>query len=114
VRRAILQRPPGSLLVIWQGAGPRRLQGATYFQHQFSIIVRAPLSATYGAICALLVNGIDPDTGLKLLHSPIHPSCESMDLDLPIARRQTLLVSQDGETLDYFEFTANLMEIGDN
>lgn len=121
LRRGILQQPPGSLMVVWQGVGPRKLQGALYFQHQFSIIVKAPIAdvdtVSYGALCALIVNGIstvDPDAGLKMLIAKIHPACEPMNLDLPAARRQTLLVSLDGETLDYFEITASLMEIGDN
>lgn len=117
LRRAIVQQPPGSLMVVWQGAAPRRFAGVPSFQHQFSIIVRPPQSddrSITAKICALLVNGIDPANSLKLLHSPIHPACEPMDLDLPSLRRQTLLVSADGETLDYFELTATLMEIGDN
>lgn len=112
--RAARGMKAGSLLVVWNGMGPRRFEKAIYLQHQFVILIRAPESGTtYGTICALIVNGIDPETGLKLLHSKIHASCEPMNLDLPAARRQTLLVSES-ETLDYFEFTASLMEIGDN
>lgn len=122
LRRAIYQLSPGSLMVVWVGFGPRRLERGLYLQHQFSMIVRAPepsvvapeSSGSYGSIIYAMVNGIDESTGLKMLHAPIHPQCEPMDLDLPSARRQTLLVSAEGETLDYFEVSASLMEIGDN
>jgi hypothetical protein len=51
LRLAILQMPPGSILVAWNGTTPRRLTGGSlHFAHRFSIYLRAPeqdSTATY-------------------------------------------------------------------
>ena len=46
----------------------------------------------------------------SLLHFRIDPDCYPMDLDLPSAQRNTVVVSADGATLDYFEVQATLVE----
>ena len=52
LRLAILQMPPGSILVAWNGTTPRRLTGgALHFAHRFSIYLRAPeLNSTVGPL----------------------------------------------------------------
>jgi hypothetical protein len=118
LRLAILQMPPGSILVAWNGTTPRRLTGgALHFAHRFSIYLRAPeqnSTATYADLFWLLVSAIP--TGApswsSLLHFQIDPDCYPMDLDLPSAQRNTVVVSADGATLDYFEVQATLVEQG--
>ena len=118
VRVAILQMPPGSILVAWNGAGPRRLSGGSVqFAHRFSLFLRAAeqdSGSTYADLFWLLVSA--KPTGAQswesLLHYQIDPGCFPMDLDLPTAQRNTVMVSADGATLDYFEVQVTLVEQG--
>lgn len=118
LRLAILQMPLGSILVAWNGTTPRRLSGgALHFAHRFSIYLRAPeqnASATYADLFWLFVSAVP--TGApswsSLLHFQIDPGCYPMDLDLPSAQRNTVVVAADGTTLDYFEVQATLVEQG--
>lgn len=118
LRLAIVQMPPGSILVAWNGTSPRRLAGgAVHFAHHFSLYLRAPeqnSTATYADLFWLLVSAI-PTGGQSwqsLLHYQIDPDCYPMDLDLPAAHRNTVVISADGATLDYFEVQATLVEQG--
>jgi len=118
LRLAILQLPPGSILVALNGTTPRRLTGgALHFAHHFSLYLRAPEQnsvATYADLFWLFVSAVP--TGSQswesLLHSQIDPDCYPMDMDLPSAQRNTIVVSADGATLDYFEVQATLVEQG--
>jgi hypothetical protein len=71
-------------------------------------------TATYADLFWLLVSAIP--TGApswsSLLHFQIDPDCYPMDMDLPSAQRNTVVVSADGATLDYFEVQATLVEQG--
>jgi len=64
LRLAILQMPPGSVLVAWNGTTPRRLTGGSlHFAHRFSIYLRAPeqdSTATYADLFWLLVSAVQP------------------------------------------------------
>jgi hypothetical protein len=118
VRLAILQMPPGSILVAWHGSAPRRLTGGTlHFAHRFSLYLRAAeqdSGGTYADLFWLLVSAIPAGapSWSSLLHFQIDPDCYPMDLDLPSAQRNTVVVSADGATLDYFEVQATLVEQG--
>src|ERR1039458_10571555 len=88
-----------------------------HFAHRFSIYLRAPeqdSTATYADLFWLLVSA--KPTGApsweSLLHLQIDPDCYPMDMDLPSAQRNTVVVSADGATLDYFEVQATLVEQG--
>lgn len=117
LRRQIIHQPPGTILVVYMGTSTYKRQsgaGAWQFRHQFSFIVKAQeqtsdLSASYGTLFALFVNGIPQNEVLPLLHLDIG-GCDGMDIEGPKSQRQQLLVSLDGETLDYFEWTATLIE----
>lgn len=116
LRRAIQAQEPGSILVVYMGYGPRRLNNAIYFQHRFSFVLRTRESDgqnSYGRLAWLMINGVraSGNSSLSLLHTQIVDGCEPMDLDLPSGQRQTMLISPDGETLDYFEMSAFLTEI---
>jgi hypothetical protein len=112
LRLAIQALKTGSLLVVYMGTGKARVGSAIQFSHRFSFIAKAPIGGSYGAIFNAFVNGV-PDGGtLPLLRTEIHPACYPMDLDLPSSQRNSLLVSVDGTTLDYFEFSASLTETG--
>jgi hypothetical protein len=118
LRRAILDQPPGSILVVFMGTNKARVGGAIQFRHQFTFAVRAPESVSgsgsYGQIWGLFVNGVPTGKSLPLLHTPIHSGCYPMDLELPTAQRTSLLISVDGATQDYFEIQASLIELSDN
>jgi len=102
LRLAILQMPPGSILVAWNGTTPRRLTGGSlHFAHRFSIYLRAPeqnSTATYADLFWLLVSAIPTGapSWASLLHVQIDPDCYPMDMDLPSAQRNTVVVSADG------------------
>ena len=107
LRLAILQMPTGSILVAWNGTTARRLTGgALHFAHRFSIYLRAPeqsSTATYADLFWLSVSAIPTaPSWASLLHFQIDPDCYPMDMDLPSAHRNTVVVSADGTTLDYF------------
>jgi hypothetical protein len=115
LRLAILNMPPGSILVAWRGTAPVRIfGGALEFCHKFSLFLRAPEGADVGYedLFNLIVNGMPSGGTLPLLHTPIDPDCEPMDLYLPTAERNTIVVSTDGATFDYFEIRADLTEHG--
>lgn len=118
LRLAILQMPAGSILVAWSGTTPRRLTGgALHFAHHFALYLRAPEqneAATYADLFWLLVSAkpANAESWQSLLHFQIDPDCYPMDLDLPSAQRNTVVVSADGATLDYFEVQATLVEQG--
>ena len=119
LRIAILQMPPGTVLVAWLGTRSRRLQGSTalLFSHQYSIFLRAPeTGASYEDLFNLIVAGIpttpNNPSGLPMLHVEVDPFCYPMDLDLPVAQRNTIVVSADGATFDYFEIQVSFVESG--
>lgn len=116
LRRALLEQPPGSILVVYTGTDTVRIGngGAWAFRHRFSFMVRAPevrdSGVSYAQIWSLFVNGVPRGTSLPLIHTEIDPACDAMDREGPKAARNSLLVSVDGATIDYFEFTASLIE----
>lgn len=114
LRLAILDMPPGSILVAWRGSGPARWGTTVQFCHKFSLFLRVPEGADVGYedLYTLIVNGMPSGGTLPLLHTPIDPDCESMDLSLPPADRNTIVVSVDGATFDYFEVFVALTEHG--
>jgi hypothetical protein len=111
-RLAILSMPPGSIMVEWQGTGPTRLGTALVFAHHFSLYLRAPEDADVGYedLFNLIVNGVPQGGSLAMLHTAVDPTCEPMDLDLPTAQRNTVVISADGATFEYFEIRTRLVE----
>lgn len=116
LRIAILQMPPGSIMIAWLGTRPRRLFNALQFQHQFALFLRAPDSgAGYEDIFNAIITGVptlNNDSNLPMLRVSIDPGVYPMDLDLPEAQRNTIIVSADGATFDYFEVRTSLTETG--
>jgi len=111
-RLAILSMPPGSILIAWQGSGPTRLGNALVFAHHFSLYLRAPENADVGYedLFHWIVNDVPQGSSLVMLHTAVDPHCEPMDLDLPTAQRNTVVISADGATFEYFEVRARLVE----
>jgi hypothetical protein len=111
-RVALLSMPPGSIMVVWQGTKPARWGGALHFVHEFSLYLRAPedLSVGYEDLFNSIVNDMPQGTTLPMLHTNIDPFCEPMDLYLPTAQRNTIVVSASGDTFEYFEIKASLIE----
>jgi hypothetical protein len=121
LRVALMQMPPGSILVVFQGTDKARVGTAFQFRHSFSFQLKAPEAVTngvsYGGLWSLFVNGApvtDNPGELPLLHFPIHERCYPMDFELPRAQRSSILTGVDGSTLDLFEIQASLVETGDN
>ena len=112
IRLAILSMPPGSILVAWQGTGPGRLGNALVFVHDFSLYLRTPEAAGVGYedLFNLIVNDTPVGGALKMLHLQVDPGCEPMDFYLPSARRNTVVISPDGATFEYFEVPVRLIE----
>jgi hypothetical protein len=122
IRSALLQQPPGSMLVVFMGTDKARVGTAFQFRHKFAFQVHGPEAVdggvSYGYLWSLFVNGVpatDNPGNLPMLHYPVHNGCEPMDFELPQAQRLSMLVSVDnGATLDLFEIQASLVETGDN
>jgi hypothetical protein len=112
IRLAILSMPPGSILVAWQGTRPGRLGNAAVFVHDFALYLRAPESASVGYedLFNWIVNDTPAGSTLRMLHTPIDPYCEPMDFYLPTAQRNTVVISADGATFEYFEIRVPLIE----
>jgi hypothetical protein len=104
--------PPGSVMVAWQGSGPGRLGNALVFVHDFSLYLRAPEDADVGYedLFNWIVNDIPAGSSLRMLHTQIDINCEPMDFYLPSARRNTVVISADGATFEYFEVPVRLIE----
>lgn len=112
VRLAILSMPPGSILVAWQGSGPGRLGNMFVFVHEFSLYLRAPEEAAVGYedLFNWIVNDVPAGSTVPMLHTPVDSNCEPMDFYLPSARRNTIVISADGATFEYFECPVRLIE----
>ncbi len=111
-RLAILSMPPGSILIAWQGTRPGRLGGNLVFVHEFSLYLRAPENADVGYedLFNWIVNDVPTGSSLPMLHTNIDPNCEPMDFYLPTAQRNTVVISADGATFEYFEVRVSLIE----
>jgi hypothetical protein len=112
VRLAVLSMPPGSLMIVWNGSGPGRLGNALVFVHHFALFLRAPETANVGYedLWTWIVEDIPENSTLKMLHTQIDPNAEPMDFYLPEARRNTIVISADGTTFEYFEVAVRLIE----
>jgi len=104
VRLAILSMPVGSIMIVWNGSGPGRLGNAQVWTHEFAIYLRAPEvpDVGYEDLWTWIINDIPEGSTLRNLHIQIDPSCEPMDWKLPDARRNTIVISADGATFEYF------------
>jgi hypothetical protein len=114
IRLAILSMPPGSVMISWEGSGPGRLGNALVFVHDFMLYLHAPETANVGYedLFTWIVNDVPQNGNLTMLHTPIDPSCEPMDFYLPSMRRQTVVISADGATFEYFAGPIRLIETG--
>ena len=113
IRLAILNMPLGSVMITWQGTRPGRIGQALVFVHEFSLYLRAPDNPNVGYedLFNWIVNDIPTHSdGLRMLHTPVDPLCEPMDFYLPAAQRNTVVISADGATFEYFEVRAQLIE----
>ncbi len=112
IRLAILSMPPGSILIAWHGTRPGRLGNALVFVHEFSLYLRTPENAAVGYedLFNWIVNDVPTGASLTMLHTNIDPNCEPMDFYLPSAQRNTVVISADGATFEYFEVRASLIE----
>ncbi len=112
IRLAILSMPPGSIMIAWQGTAPGRLGNMLVFVHDFSLYLRAPENADVGYedLFNWIVNDTPTDGTLPMLHTQIDANCEPMDFYLPSARRNTVVISSDGATVEYFEVAVRLIE----
>jgi hypothetical protein len=112
VRLAILSMPPGSILIAWHGTAPGRLGNALVFVHDFALYLRAPETSSVGYedLFNWIVNDIADGGSLRMLHTQVDPNCEPMDFYLPSARRNTIVISADGATFEYFEVPVRLIE----
>jgi hypothetical protein len=67
LQAALLEMKAPGILVVWRESGPGTFGNSEVWKHTFSLIVRPPEatvgSANYGALFALVVNGISVDTG---------------------------------------------------
>jgi hypothetical protein len=70
-------------------------------------------SVGYEDIFNRLVNDVPSSGSLSMLHTPVDANCEPMDFYLPPAQRNTVVISADGATFEYFEVRANLIESQD-
>ena len=104
VRLAILTMPPGSIMIVWNGSGEGRLGNAQVFRHEFALYLRTPEAPNVGYedLWTWIVNDIPEGGTLRMLHIQIDPNCEPMDFRLPDARRNTIVISADGATFEYF------------
>jgi hypothetical protein len=111
-RLAILSMPLGSIMIVWQGSEPGRLGNAQVYTHAYSLYLRAPEidDVGYEDICDWIVNDVPVGGSLKMLHTPIDPNCEPMDFQLPKSQRNTVVISADGTTFEYFEIPVRLIE----
>jgi hypothetical protein len=104
--------PPGSILIAWQGTASGRLGNALVFVHDFALYLRAPEtpSVGYEDLFNWIVNDIPEGGTLRMLHTQVDSNCEPMDFYLPSARRNTIVISADGATFEYFEVPVRLIE----
>jgi len=112
VRLAVLGMPPGSLMIVWNGTDTGRIGNAAVFVHDFELYLRAPETQDVGYedLWTWIVEDIPQNSTLKMLHINIDAACEPMDFYLPKARRNTIVISADGATFEYFSCPVRLIE----
>ena len=113
IRLAILSMPPGSILIAWQGTRPGRLGNALVFVHEFSLYLRAPENAERRLRGPLQLDrqrhSIERQSQ-RCCTRRLTPTASRWISTCPSAQRNTVVISADGATFEYFEVRANLIE----
>jgi hypothetical protein len=119
LREAILAQPAGSLLIAYDGdqlvraEGPRRYRFIAYIRAKEEAVSSSP--AGYALVRYLMEAGvptIPSGNTLPIRRLTIHASCE--DMDPSSAARESIVISEQGDTLDLFRVNLSLTEIGDD
>jgi hypothetical protein len=113
--RALHDAGSPSILVVYRGTDPGRLNGGEVWKHRFSLFIRSgevadadPATAGYYRLLELIISGVPTGgDGQRMLYTVIHPTCYPMDLPRMVA-------ASDIEGIDFFEAQFSLTEIGDN
>jgi len=118
VRLAIIQLGAPGMLVIYEGDALRRGDSGYGRAYQFSIVFRGrptPKSESPGGaghLRYLLEKAVPAGQELPLRAFTFHPSCYEMDPTT--VTREAVLISMEGDTVDYFRARLSLVEIGDD
>jgi hypothetical protein len=117
---AIYRMPVPSIMVVWEGTIPGRLNQMEVWKHRFGLylrfadVVRGDASKGAYDMWEHAINGIPTGTGadgLKLLRTSIHESCYPMDP--PAVIPQAGQTADSGTTFEYFKVNFSLTERGD-
>jgi hypothetical protein len=116
-RVAILQLGAPGILVMYDGDYLSAFNGDPVRRYQFSIIYRGrPTNKSEspsgtGHLRYLLEKAVPAGSSVPLRSYRIHSSCYEMD---PTTNgRESVMVSMEGDTIDYFRVRMSLAEIGD-
>lgn len=113
-REAIATQKRPSVMVMWQGTTPGTIFGGLVWQYRFSLFIAAPKDASPFTIRRLLVKGVPASGGGQSVdHLSIHPSVYPFTAELPALLPGFLVTDVTGGTLDYYEMSMTLTEIGD-
>ena len=113
--RALHDAGSPSILVVYRGTDPGRLNGGEVWKHRFSLFMRSgevvdsdPATAGYYRLLELITKGVPTGgDGQPMLYTVIDSLCYPMDLPRTAA-------ASDIEGVDFFEVQFSLTEIGDN
>lgn len=117
VTRAIQDMPAPGLLVMLEGGGQGGGQMQTWV-HRFRLVLKLgeKVSASTGSdhysALHLLVDGIPTGSALKLLAMQLNSGCDGMDV--PRWERQSLIIDQAGNQMDFWDIRWAIPEKGDS
>lgn len=115
--RAIYDMPPQSVMVAYQGFQGGQTGGSVW-AHRISVFCRLRASVeqdtgtSYFQMLHLLVSGKPANQDLRMVDYEFHPNFDSM-VDLPSLARQSLMVDQSGNAIDYYEMSVICREKGE-
>lgn len=114
--RAIYGMTVPGTMIVYDGFQPGRTGGMVW-AHRVRIIhrcrpgVEEDTARAYLTALWLLVNGKPNGQELRMIDFEVHPNFDSMEV--PSLNRQSLIVDQAGNAIDYFELLVTMKEKGD-
>lgn len=115
LRDAIYRMPRPGILVTWDGEGPGR-KGTR--SHNLTLYFRAAEAFTqdegYARMIQLIQDGVSSGDNLPMFFADVHPDCwpmgENDNGSIPSSKRDSLVIDEVGNTVDFFRAAVTFSE----
>jgi hypothetical protein len=108
---------PGDLLIVYHGSQLVTLSGYSLRRHLLSAVWRppslggSPTSSDAYAVLPLLQDGVPTGRSVSPLYFGVLDTCQPMSVHTQM--RKSIVINERGATLDYWESSFTINEIGD-